>query len=193
MTATRSTLRRIAAATLFALACDDPYAPEASVFPVETRFVITPFTGSQVNEQSGLFITSMVATEVRESGAYDAVLDLAADGRVIIYPATSIALCTGCVLGIAPGDAPFEQMFIAPEQRGGRYRYNMPDTVAVGEPVYLVTKYINCINSNIATIDVYAKIVVDSVKAAERKIYVHGVSDPNCGFRELKPGQMPQR
>jgi hypothetical protein len=193
MPATRSTLRRLAAAALFALACDDPYAPEASTNPIEARVVLAPFTGSQVNDQSGLFVTSMQATEVRESGAYDAVFDLAADGRVVIYPATSIALCTGCVLGIAPGDAAFEQMFIAPEQRSGRYRYNTPDTVGVNEPVYLVTKNINCVNSNIATIDVYAKIVVDSVKAAERRIYVHGVSDPNCGFRELKPGQLPQR
>lgn len=189
----RSTIGRLAGAALFALACDDPYAPEASVNPVEARVVLTPFTGSGVSEQSGLFITSMVATEVRESGSYDAVFDLAPDGRVIIYPATAIALCPGCVLGIAPGDAPFEQMYIAPEQRGGRYRYNTPDTVAVGEPLYLVTKYSSCVPSNIATTDVYAKIVVDSVKPGERRIFVHGVADPNCGFRELKPGELPRR
>ena len=181
-----------ALASLVALACKDPYAPKASYETIESKFTVTPFTGSLVNEESGLFITTMQALEVRESG-YDAVLDLTPAGRVVIYPASYITRCTGCVLGIAPGNAPFEQMFIAPEQRAGTYRYNTPDTVDVGEPVYLVTKYNFCNPTNIATVDVYAKLVVDSVKTAERKIYVHGVVDSNCGFRELKPGEVPRR
>ena len=192
MTVLRTALFSFAIIAAAVLGCSDPFAPQASVPPIEGHPVLTAFTGSRVNDESGLYVTTMDATEVREGG-YDAVFDLTADGRVVIYPATSIALCNGCVLGIAPGDAPFEQMFIAPQQRDGPYRYNTPDTLAVGEPVYLVTKNVNCNLSNIATTDVYAKLVVDSVKVAERRIYFHGVADPNCGFRELKLGEIPKR
>lgn len=195
MPANRRTPRSFALAVLVAvvaLACNDPYAPKANDQNVEGKFTVTPLTGSLVNEESGLFITRMQAIEVRESG-YDAVLDLTADGRVVIYPTTYITRCAGCVLGIAPGDAPFDQMYIAPEQKAGTYRYNTPDTVAIGEPVYVVTKYNFCSPTNVATNDVYAKLVVDSVKVAERKIYGRGVVDPNCGFRELKPGEVPRR
>ena len=201
MPATRRTLTSSARRGLAALialvglgpvACKDIYAPRADAPTVEGKLAVTPFTGSKVNEESGLFITALQATEVRETG-YDAVLDLTTDGRVVIYPASYITRCSGCVLGIAPSSVPFDQMYIAPEQKGSTYRYNTPDTVSVGEPVYLVTKYNYCNPTNVATVDVYAKLVVDSVKSAERKIFVHGVVDPNCGFRELKPGEVPRR
>ena len=41
------------------------------------------------------------------------------------------------------------------------------------------------------TYDLYAKMVVDSVRMSDRSLFVRLVSDPNCGFRGLVPGIVP--
>jgi hypothetical protein len=35
---------------------------------------------------------------------------------------------------------------------------------------------------------IYSKIVIDSVKAADRVIFIRAVTDPSCGFRSFLPG-----
>ena len=46
----------------------------------------------------------------------------------------------------------------------------------------------NCNAFSILGQEVRAKLVVDSVKAAAKTIYVHFLANPNCGFRSLVEG-----
>jgi len=46
----------------------------------------------------------------------------------------------------------------------------------------------NCNQFSILGQDIRAKLVIDSVKAAARTIYVHFLVNQNCGFRSLVEG-----
>ena len=63
--------------------------------------------------------------------------------------------------------------------------------VSLGATALFVTKEILCRPSNISTYDVYAKMIVDSIRLSDRSIFARVVADPNCGFRGLVPGTIP--
>ena len=39
----------------------------------------------------------------------------------------------------------------------------------------------------------YAKLVIDSIRTGDRRVFARSVVDPNCGFRELMPDTIPER
>jgi hypothetical protein len=39
----------------------------------------------------------------------------------------------------------------------------------------------------------YAKLTVDSVNTASRRLYARTVFDPNCGYRSVVPDSIPER
>ena len=37
--------------------------------------------------------------------------------------------------------------------------------------------------------NIFAKVAIDSIVPASRAIFIHVMSNPNCGFRSLAPGK----
>ena len=189
------TLRRLLALAAFPVlaaivACQDAYAPKA-LYPVTTDTIaVSALTGTAVQARSGVNLISLATVVPGTSESFDFALDIAPDGKVLVLPRTKVLTCTSaCQLGVAISATPFDSLFDAPS-RG--YTYDSTKTVTPGQTVVFVTKEQSCIPSNISTYDLYAKMVVDSVHLADRRIFVRLVSDPNCGFRGLVPGTVPK-
>ena len=177
-----------AAAAVFA--CQDAYAPKALDTVVQDTVALRALTGTPITAQSGLWLRFVSAITPGASENFDFALDLDANNKVVILPRTKVLTCTStCQLGMQLVSTRFDSLYDAPS-RG--YVYDSTTTVSPGQTVALVTKEPSCLPSNIATYDMYAKMVVDSVRASDRTIFIRVASDPNCGFRGLVPGIVPK-
>ena len=174
-----------------AVACQDAYAPKALYVVSEDTLQLRALSGTPLTAPSAVYFFGRAAIVPGLSDTYDFAVDLDANNDVVIIPRTKVAVtCSAvCQLGIAFPSTPFDSLYDAPE-RG--YVYDSTKTVIPGQTVAFVTKTVNCIPSNISTYDLYAKMVVDSVRPSDRSIFVRVASDPNCGFRGLVPGIIPK-
>jgi hypothetical protein len=190
---TLAALALLALPVVAAVACSaDPYAPKALYSVNADTLHVRSLNGTGAEAESGirLLTASNVVPDYTEG--FDFALDIDSLGRVVLIPRTKILTCTViCQLGIkiVPTDSvPFDSLFDAPK---AGYTYDSVTVLPVGATVAFVTKEIFCQPSNISTFDLYAKMIVDSVRPADRSIFVRVVSDPNCGFRGLVPATVP--
>jgi hypothetical protein len=171
-------------------ACQDAYAPKALVAVGVDTFAVSALTGTPYNAQSGVNLYGPGALTPGLSESFDFALDIDTDGKVVLLPRTKVLTCTStCQLGTLFVSTPFDSLYDAPS-RG--YVYDSTTVIPVGQTVAFVTKEPGCVSSNIATYDMYAKMVIDSVRTSDRQIFVRVVSDNNCGFRGLVPGVIPR-
>lgn len=176
-----------------ALACSsDPYAPKA-LYPVSTDTIrVLALNGTAAEAQSAVRLLTVSSTVPDYSQSFDFALDIDGGGNVILMPRSKVVSCTSiCQLGIKliPADSvEFDKLYDAPKSG---YTYDSVTTIPVGATVAFVTKEVFCQASNISTYDLYAKMIVDSVRMSDRAIFARVVSDPNCGFRGLVPGTTP--
>jgi hypothetical protein len=186
-------LALVAIPLVAALACSsDPYAPKA-LYPVSTDTVrVLALNGTAAEAQSAVRLLTVSPTVPDYSQSFDFALDIDAGGNVILMPRSKVVSCTSiCQLGIKviPADSvEFDNLYDAPKSG---YTYDSVTTIPVGATVAFVTKEVFCQASNISTYDLYAKMIVDSVRMSDRAIFARLVSDPNCGFRGLVPGTTP--
>jgi hypothetical protein len=186
-------LALVAIPLVAALACSsDPYAPKA-LYPVSTDTIrVLALNGTAAEAQSAVRLLTVSSTVPDYSQTFDFALDIDAGGNVILMPRSKVVSCTSiCQLGIKviPADSvEFDNLYDAPKSG---YTYDSVTTIPVGATVAFVTKEVFCQASNISTYDLYAKMIVDSVRMSDRAIFARVVSDPNCGFRGLVPGTTP--
>ena len=121
---------------------------------------------------------------------FDLVFDIDDTGKPVLIPVSKIAICTRtCQVGLqVVTDSSFDQLTKA---RSKGYTYDTLVTVGFGTPVYIVAKAGACA-TDLYSNDMYAKLVVDSVRTADRSVFFRIVTDPNCGFRSLVPGVTPK-
>jgi hypothetical protein len=123
---------------------------------------------------------------------FDLVFDIDNTGKVVLIPVSKIAICPltrRCQVGLQiVTDSSFDQLTKA---RSKGYAYDTLVTVGTGVPVYIVAKAGACA-SDLYSNDMYAKLVVDSVRTTDRSVFFRIVTDPNCGFRSLVPGVTPK-
>ena len=175
------------------LACSsDPYAPKALYAVNIDTIRVLALNGTAPEARSGVRLLTAQPTVPDFSQQFDFALDIDGAGKVILMPRSKVVSCTTvCQLGIKviPSDSvEFDKLYDAPKSG---YTYDSVTTVPVGATLAFVTKEVFCQASNISTYDLYAKMIVDSVRMSDRSIFARVVSDPNCGFRGLVPGTTP--
>ena len=171
-------------------ACQDAYAPKANYLVSIDTTRVSALSGTPIQARSAVHLLSLAVNAPGPSEFFDFALDIAPDGKVLVIPRAKVLTCTSsCQLGLSIQPIRFDSLYDAPE-RG--YVYDSTLAVVPGQTVAMVTKEIGCYPSNIATYDLYAKMIVDSVRLSDRSIFVRLVSDPNCGFRGLVPGTLPR-
>jgi hypothetical protein len=85
----------------------------------------------------------------------------------------------------------FEQVTTNPPR--DLFIYDSVLVVPVGRVVLVDVLDLNCATESIIGLNIRAKLRIDSIVPAERRIHMRMVSNPNCGFRDLVPGgQKPE-
>ena len=166
------------------LACGEPTRLPAQAEVFGDTLTVYALSGTDISYPTALNVGQLVV--VRASGVfdYDVAFDINAAGHVVVYPAALLAADEVGVrrVGLLKVDSTFESLTAAP--RTG-YVYDQPAVLERGD-VIAIEAQVSCPYPYPQLI--YSKLVVDSVKVAERAIFIRAVTDPSCGFRSFLPG-----
>ena len=188
-------LRLLAAASAVSIAaCDDPTELIATSAVVHDTLSVYALNDKDFTFPSALNIPELAVVRATGTFSFDIGFDIDQTGRVVLYP---MALLASELANLPPGSladlhpvglqkvaVPFDELTRAPDTG-----YN-PDSalvvlpsetiaVQVGAPRYCAFPFPQTI---------YAKLVVDSLQTATRRIFFRITVDPSCGFRSFLPG-----
>ena len=177
----------LAAAAL--AACGDDLFEVRARFEVETdTLTVFAINGSPPTAPVGLNTPFLAAVRADSSFNFDLAFDIGEGDEIRVIPVSRVGGAFGANrrVGIARLDQPFESVTRAPN---GGYVFDSTVVVSVGEAfaVQAVTPYCQLD----ASPTIFSKIVVDSVKASTRELFLRLVVDPNCGFMGLVDGVIP--
>ena len=166
------------------IACGEPRRLPAQAAVFGDTLTVYALSGTDISYPTALNVGQLLV--VRASGVFDyeVAFDIDAGGNAVIYPVALLAAQEAGVrrVGLLVVDTVFEQLTSAP--RAG-YVYDEPAVVEPGG-VVAIEAQVPCPYPYPQLI--FSKLVVDSVKVAERAIFIRAVTDPSCGFRSFLPG-----
>ena len=192
----RTALARVAvvACAVIAVACGDPTRPRATYANALASYTIYPLTGGPAIAPNAVSFLSG-PTRATATAGFDLAFDLDATGKPVVYP---VRLVVGALVGyvkriglqVVPG--PFDAVREVPASGYDTLNAKSisPGTVLAVE-MYEIGSFSACYAS-IFSQQLYAKLVIDSVNTAARRMYVRSVVDPNCGYRSVVPDSVPQ-
>jgi hypothetical protein len=193
MLPTRPTRVAFVALAILAVACGDPSKPKATFANAPSAYTLYAFTGAPVNATTAISFFGG-PSRADANFAFDVAFDLDAQGRAVIYPARALAsdLAGGynrVGLQVVPGS--FEALRVAPETG---YDTLTARTVSPGQVLAVEMLDVRtgaCVYSLGGQL-VYAKLTIDSVDVARRRLFARTVFDPNCGYRSVVPDSIPE-
>jgi hypothetical protein len=179
------------ALVLVATACDAT-GRKASYANISRSYSVFALTGAPVNGPTALSLLGG-ATIADANFGFDVAFDIDASGATRLYPVRSLASAFApgtqrVGLQVVPGS--FESLTEAPQSG---YDTLTAKVVTKGSVVAVEVQDLRtCLYSANGT-NIYGKLVIDSIRLAERRIFGRSVVDVNCGFRELRPDTIPER
>ena len=200
MLPTRSLRVAIVALVVVLAACGDPTKPKAFQANALSTYVISPFTNAPVTAATAINFLGG-ATRTSSAFNFDVAFDLDNSGRPLVYPVRAVggalANLQRAYLGqgqlprvglqIVPGT--FEALTQVP-QTG--YDTLSVQTLVPGAVMAVTVLDASC-QYSLGGTSIAAKMTVDSVNTASRKIYLRTVVDPNCGYISVVPDSIPTR
>jgi hypothetical protein len=169
-------------------ACGDATGSSGDYLVTVDTLSVYAINGSPLSAPTGLLVGSYLPAAVVADGnaAFDLALDIDSLGRAVLLPVTrvlaSFIVTREVLLQTAGSD--FEALTAAPE--GGYAADTSALTVTPNVVVVVRAQTDWCYGQ---TIDrTYAKLVVDSIDVADRRIDLRVATNPNCGVRSLVPG-----
>ena len=200
MLPTRSTRVAVIALAMLAVACGDITRPKASTPNLAVSYTVAALTGGPVSVPTAISFLGG-ATRADSRFAFDVALDLDPSGAVIVLPVRTVGGTLGDAVhqqqtllalkrvGLQKVTGPFEALREAPTTG-----YDTLGVQTVTPGVVLAVELLDFANcyTGFGGSTIYAKLTVDSVNAATRRIYTRTVVDPNCGYRGLVADSIPK-
>ena len=173
-----------------ASACGDATGIRASFQNRETPLTVYAVNGTAQTLPAGILIRAPELAFVDSRWAFDIAFDMDAAGNVTVYTVRAMAseVFDGVSrIGLRTDTLPYASVAKAP---GSGFTYDSLLTLPIGRTLIVDKLDGTCSQFGGAFLgyNIRAKMVIDSVDAAARKIYVKMLSNPNCGFRSLLPG-----
>ena len=185
----------IAAGAVAALAgCGDPTAIKARLTNFEAKRVIYALNGTPASVPVAIRVRTTQEAFPSPDFLFDIAFDLTDTGTVRLLTARALATeVAGSINRVGLRDSPgltFDAVIDPPRDL---FVYDSSLVVPVGRTVLIDVFDQSCQTEAILGFNIKAKLAVDSIDMANRAIYIHVVSNPNCGFRQLVPGgQLPK-
>lgn len=181
----------VVALAVLAVACGDPTKPKATYTNALSSYALYAFTGAPVNAATAISFLGGAA-RADATFAFDVAFDLDDTGRPVVYPVRVIASdLAGSVkrvgLQVVPGV--FETVREVPETG---YDTLAARTINVGDVLAVELQDLSSCAFSLGGQMLYAKLTVDSVNTATRRLYARTVLDPNCGYRSVVPDSIPE-
>jgi hypothetical protein len=172
-------------------ACDDTTGLDGAQTNEEVEIEIFPVNGTPQTAPTGILIRGPSATRVDLRFNFDIAFDLTPDGQVIVYTARALS---SELVGVHRVGLQFDTTRYSDlaRARSGGFVYDSLLTVPINETVVIDKLDSDCGGFGTGPFlgfNIKAKMVIDSVVMSRRAIYLHILSNPNCGFLSLAPGR----
>ena len=177
----------LAASLVAGAACRDPLRNEAQAEVLSAALAAVALTGTAPNAPSALILRgtpSVVTPEGTAGSDFDLAVDLDAGGRAVLYPAQLVTRSATRRVAIRRANGTYDALTRAP---GGSYLADSAVALAAGAAVAVRVPVPEACQFT-ASPYFYSKLVVDSVRLADRTIFLRATTNPNCGFRSFAPG-----
>lgn len=176
-----------AALVVLAIGCKDATGIKAQLNNIETKPTVYPMNSAAVTLPSALQVRLTNAVRIDASFLFDIAFDLDSLGVVQVYPLSRVAseLVGTHRVGMQISGVNFASTLRAPATG---YVYDSVFSLPIGKTVLIDVFEQDCGNSFLG-VNIRAKMSVDSINTTTKAIYLHILSDPNCGFRSLVQGE----
>jgi hypothetical protein len=181
-------LPTIAAAVIVAIvACGDVTAPKASLPTFSDSATVYALNGAPPGAPTALYVFAEIAVHADPTFRFDIAFDIDASGRVVLLPVRTVAngLATSHSVGLQTVSTSFDATTEAPKSG---YRRDSTMTVSPGTTVVIESADPAACGTSFVASTIYAKLVVDEIDAAARRMRTRFVVDPNCGYRSFAAG-----
>lgn len=180
-------------ALLLLVGCgDDITLPPANVAITEQQITIYALTLTPVNTPSAYSLVGLAEIRTDQSNDFDFAFDIGPDS---VYGLGTTGTDVAVLLprahfgfnpdgGLQPiAGTPFDSANLAPE---AGYEEELPVPIDSGATYFVASRRQQC-SFNFSR-PRYARLRVESLDMALRKVVIRLVIDPNCGYRSLAPG-----
>jgi len=185
----------IAVGAVAALAsCGDLTSVKARFANRGGPLAVYALSGTPPTVVTAISVRGAFVTRVGPDFGFDIAFDLTDTGTVKLLTARAIAtqlVGTLNQVGLRTIGDPFDQVLEAPPSGFVR---DSTLVVPIGRTVLIDILDFNCQSEAILGLNIRAKMVVDSIHVAERKIFFRLLTNPNCGFKSLVAnGELPTK
>jgi len=167
--------------------CDGPTTPTAQFDNVNVKLIVYAMNGTPVLLPSAVAVRFGRTAYVDATFAFDLAFDIDDTGAVVVYTQQRVAsqLVATHRVGLQTSELGFAAADRAPTSG---YAYDSLLTLPIGKTFFAEVLEQGCINTFLGP-TVKAKFAVDSVNLTTRAIHLSALTNPNCGFKSLVPGE----
>jgi hypothetical protein len=176
-----------ASAVVAVTGCDSSTGIHAQFSNSDTKTQLFALNGSPNSLPTALVLRGNVPTIPDANFLFDLAFDINGNGEVVVYTVHAVASQVVAThrVGLQATNLSFDAAITAPTSG---FAYDSSMVVPVGKTIFVESADASCASSFIGPV-MRAKMVVDSVFPATRTMFLHVLSNPNCGFRSLVPGE----
>lgn len=166
-------------------ACEDPFAPRASTAVRTDSFTLYSVTQTPINAPAAFNIVFFTTVRLEPTYSFDLAFDIDDAGNAVVIPSRLVggALTSQRIMGLQKIAGDYAALTLAPVTG---YQYDSTVTLALNEGVAIELQATQCDLQTSRTI--YAKLQIQAIDPATRRIAFRVTYDPNCGFRSFLPG-----
>jgi hypothetical protein len=178
---------------VLAVACGDLTRPKATYANALSSYTMYSLTNAPATAPNALIFIGG-ATHANASFLFDIAFDIdSTTGRPVIYPVRTLAGAlagTAKYVGLQIVPGAFDQIRLVPDKG-----YDSVSVKTLNPGTVLAVELRDptaCFSYTLITSQFhYAKLVIDSVNTASKKLYVRTVVDANCGYFSVVPDSVP--
>jgi hypothetical protein len=165
--------------------CEDP----VSIIAIDNRdrqFAVFALNGTLATLPAGILVQEAIAVRIDANLGFDLAFDLKSADSIAVHTVGFVAsqLTQPRRVGLQSTSASFSEATTAPISG---YVYDSTLAVGIGQTVFVDVFDASCAGSILGQ-NIRGKLRVDSLDFANRTIYLHVLSNPNCGFKSLVVG-----
>lgn len=163
----------------------DPFAPVASSPIVRTIFTVWAISGSPTPYPTGYSVQNNVTVRLEPTGTFDLAFDITPAGKLRVLPVSAVVAPLGGarVIGVQVPSTPYADIDAAP-----RSGYNADSIIELDVGQAFVVQVPSQLCGFSQQPIIYAKFNVDTIVPADRRAFLTGRINPNCGFRSFADG-----
>jgi hypothetical protein len=181
----------VAAGVVAAVAgCDDDLGLAAFAVRDPVNITVYAMNGTAQTLPAGIELRGLNVVRIDPSWSFDLAFDLDASNAVVVHTVRSVSteLISLPRIGIQTDTTGFDRIIKAPTSG---FVYDSSLTMPAGRTLLVdkIDPTCNRLGGAFLGFNIRAKIVIDSINVSRRAIYLKVLSNPNCGFRSLQPGE----